>query len=49
MQSILSQAYHWCPDYDAASVEFSRILKPDGAQAVAYIWNLEDRSVIDLV
>jgi SAM-dependent methyltransferase len=47
MQLILPQAYHWCPDYDAASAEFSRILKPNGT--VAYIWNLEDRSVIDLV
>ena len=45
-QSILSQAYHWCPDYDAASTEFSRILKPNGT--VAFIWNLEDRSIIDL-
>ena len=47
MSSILSQAYHWCPDYEAATAEFSRILKPNGT--VAYIWNLEDRSAIDLI
>jgi SAM-dependent methyltransferase len=35
------QAFHWCPDYDAAAAEFSRILKPHGL--VALIWNLEDR------
>lgn len=35
------QAFHWCPDFDRASAEFSRILKPDGA--VIFIWNLEDR------
>jgi hypothetical protein len=35
------QAFHWCPDYDRASAEFSRILKPDGA--AIFIWNLEDR------
>ena len=35
------QAFHWCPDYDKASAEFARILKPDGI--VAFIWNLEDR------
>ncbi|KAF8636552.1 hypothetical protein AX17_003364 [Amanita inopinata Kibby_2008] len=38
---IIAQAYHWCPDYDKALVEFARILKPDGC--VAFIWNLEDR------
>jgi len=38
---VIAQAYHWCPDYEAASAEFSRILKPNGT--VAYIWNLEDR------
>lgn len=47
MQPIPSQAYHWCPDYEAASAEFSRILKPNGT--VAFVWNLEDKSVIDLV
>ena len=38
-----SQAFHWCPDYDAAAAEFARILKPGGI--VALIWNLEDRFV----
>ncbi|KAA1471123.1 S-adenosyl-L-methionine-dependent methyltransferase [Dentipellis sp. KUC8613] len=38
---VIAQAFHWCPDFDAASKEFSRILKPDGI--VALIWNLEDR------
>ncbi|CCM02384.1 uncharacterized protein FIBRA_04480 [Fibroporia radiculosa] len=38
---IIAQAYHWCPDYDAASAEFARILKPNGV--VAFVWNLEDR------
>ena len=35
------EAFHWCPDYDSASKEFARILKPTGV--VAFIWNLEDR------
>ncbi|KAF8843641.1 S-adenosyl-L-methionine-dependent methyltransferase [Paxillus ammoniavirescens] len=38
---IIAQAFHWCPDYGKACVEFARILKPGGA--VAFIWNLEDR------
>jgi SAM-dependent methyltransferase len=38
---IIAQAFHWCPDYGKASVEFGRILKKDGA--VVFIWNLEDR------
>ncbi|KAK1236523.1 hypothetical protein PQX77_000216 [Marasmius sp. AFHP31] len=38
---IIAQAFHWCPDYDRASAEFARILKPNGV--VAFIWNLEDR------
>ncbi|EGN95965.1 hypothetical protein SERLA73DRAFT_185418 [Serpula lacrymans var. lacrymans S7.3] len=38
---IIAQAFHWCPDYDSASAEFARILKPDGATVC--IWNLEDR------
>ncbi|KAF7778688.1 hypothetical protein Agabi119p4_3033 [Agaricus bisporus var. burnettii] len=38
---VIAQAYHWCPDYDLASAEFARILKPQGT--VAYVWNLEDR------
>jgi SAM-dependent methyltransferase len=40
----LFQAFHWCPDYDAAAAEFARILKPGGI--VVLIWNLEDRSVV---
>lgn len=38
---VIAQAFHWCPDYDSASAEFARILKPKGI--VAFIWNLEDR------
>jgi ubiquinone/menaquinone biosynthesis C-methylase UbiE len=38
---IIAQAYHWCPDYDAASAEFARVLKPGGV--VVFIWNLENR------
>ncbi|KAF9065607.1 S-adenosyl-L-methionine-dependent methyltransferase [Rhodocollybia butyracea] len=38
---VIAQAYHWAdPAYDAASVEFGRILKPSGI--VVYLWNLED-------
>jgi ubiquinone/menaquinone biosynthesis C-methylase UbiE len=38
---IVAQAFHWCPDYNAASAEFARVLKPGGA--VFLVWNLEDR------
>ena len=38
---IVAQAFHWCPDYNKASIEFARVLKPGGI--VALIWNLEDR------
>ncbi|KAL4253192.1 S-adenosyl-L-methionine-dependent methyltransferase superfamily protein [Abortiporus biennis] len=38
---VIAQAFHWCPDYNKASAEFSRILKPHGI--VILIWNLEDR------
>ncbi|KAG5342789.1 hypothetical protein C0989_008739 [Termitomyces sp. Mn162] len=38
---IEDQAFHWCPDYDKASAEFARILKPGGS--LVLIWNLEDR------
>ncbi|GAW05520.1 S-adenosyl-L-methionine-dependent methyltransferase [Lentinula edodes] len=37
---FIAQAYHWAhPAYDAASIEFARILKPSGV--VVYVWNLE--------
>ena len=36
-----SQAFHWCPDYEKATQEFARVLKPQGT--LAFIWNLEDR------
>ncbi|OBZ75599.1 putative methyltransferase-like C25B8.10 [Grifola frondosa] len=39
---VIAQAFHWCPDYNKASAEFARILKPDGI--VAFIWNLDDRN-----
>ena len=38
---IIAQAFHWCPDYNKAFIEFARVLKPGGI--VALIWNLEDR------
>ncbi|PIL24062.1 hypothetical protein GSI_13813 [Ganoderma sinense ZZ0214-1] len=38
---VIAQAFHWCPDYNKASIEFARVLKPGGI--VALIWNLEDR------
>jgi len=38
---VIAQAFHWCPDYDKASAEFARVLKPGGI--VAFIWNLENR------
>jgi len=38
---VVAQAFHWCPDYDAAMAEFARVLKPDGVAVL--IWNLEDR------
>ncbi|KAL5511249.1 hypothetical protein ACEPAH_4464 [Sanghuangporus vaninii] len=38
---IIAQAFHWCPDFDAALTEFARVLKPDGVAVL--IWNLEDR------
>jgi len=44
---VVAQAFHWCPDYDAAAVEWARILKPDGV--VALIWNLEDRDAAQWV
>ncbi|KAJ3516618.1 hypothetical protein NLJ89_g1012 [Agrocybe chaxingu] len=44
---VIAQAFHWCPDYGAACLEFSRILKPGGS--VAFIWNLEDRDSAEWV
>ncbi|EJD02306.1 WD40 repeat-like protein [Fomitiporia mediterranea MF3/22] len=38
---VIAQAFHWCPDHEAAIKEFARVLKPDGI--VVFIWNLEDR------
>lgn len=40
---VVAQAWHWCPDYDAALAEFARVLKPDGI--AVFIWNLEDNDV----
>ncbi|KAJ3990130.1 S-adenosyl-L-methionine-dependent methyltransferase [Lentinula detonsa] len=41
---FIAQAYHWAhPSYDAASIEFARILKPSGV--VVYVWNLENSDV----
>ncbi|KAF5392395.1 hypothetical protein D9757_001544 [Collybiopsis confluens] len=38
---VIAQAYHWAhPNYDGASKEFARILRPSGI--VVYVWNLED-------
>ncbi|KAF8881985.1 S-adenosyl-L-methionine-dependent methyltransferase [Infundibulicybe gibba] len=39
---FIAQAFHWCPDYNLASAEFARILKPGGA--FVCLWNVEDRS-----
>ncbi|GJJ12100.1 hypothetical protein Clacol_006341 [Clathrus columnatus] len=37
---MTAQAFHWCPDYEKAAIEFNRVLSPDGR--VVLIWNLED-------
>ncbi|KAJ7219298.1 S-adenosyl-L-methionine-dependent methyltransferase [Mycena pura] len=37
---VIAQAFHWCPDYERASEELGRILKPGGV--LALIWNVED-------
>ncbi|EMD38390.1 hypothetical protein CERSUDRAFT_82644 [Gelatoporia subvermispora B] len=44
---VIAQAFHWCPDYDKASAEFARILKPNGF--VAFVWNLDDRDAASWV
>lgn len=37
---VVAQAFHWCPDYEKAVIEFNRILTNDGRAVL--IWNLED-------
>jgi len=44
---VAAQAWHWCPDHDAALTEIRRVLKPDGVFAL--IWNLEDRDAAEWV
>ncbi|KAF9533021.1 S-adenosyl-L-methionine-dependent methyltransferase [Crepidotus variabilis] len=44
---LIAQAYHWCTDFNAATVEFARVLKPGGI--VALTWNSEDRLGADWV
>jgi len=44
---VVAQAWHWCPDHDAAMKEIARILKPDGV--AFFIWNLEDRDSAEWV
>lgn len=44
---IIAQAFHWCPNFEAAVQEFGRILKPGGV--VVLIWNLEDREAAQWV
>ncbi|KDQ18510.1 hypothetical protein BOTBODRAFT_171337 [Botryobasidium botryosum FD-172 SS1] len=39
---VVAQAWHWCPDYEKATAEIARVLKPGGI--AAFIWNLEDRT-----
>lgn len=39
LDAYLAQAFHWCPNYDKAMVEFNRILAPNGC--AVFIWNLE--------
>ncbi|KZV90237.1 S-adenosyl-L-methionine-dependent methyltransferase [Exidia glandulosa HHB12029] len=44
---IVAQAWHWCPDHDAAVTEIARTLKPGGV--AFFIWNLEDRDAASWV
>ncbi|EJD53007.1 S-adenosyl-L-methionine-dependent methyltransferase [Auricularia subglabra TFB-10046 SS5] len=44
---IVAQAWHWCPDYNAAMAEIARALKPGGV--AFFIWNLEDRDAANWV
>jgi len=44
---VVAQAWHWCPNYDAAMKEIARILKPEGV--AFFIWNLEDRDAAEWV
>jgi len=38
---VLTQAWHWCPDFNAALTHIAGSLRPGGV--LALIWNLEDR------
>ena len=39
---VIAQAFHWCPDFDAALRSIAAHLRPGGV--LALLWNLEDRS-----
>lgn len=38
---VIAQAWHWCPDFDAALRHIAASLRPGGV--LALLWNLEDR------
>ncbi|KAJ7472291.1 S-adenosyl-L-methionine-dependent methyltransferase [Mycena galericulata] len=42
---VIAHAFHWCPDYEAAAAEFSRVIKPEGI--LSLIWNHEDRDAAE--